>query len=296
MKKVPFLIVLILFFFLNLNVLVYSANSTDLNETDAGITPESPFYKVDLFWENLTLKLTLNNQKKVDKLTNNANERIAEMNKVDPEKNLEWIDKLYDEYGVSLSMANDILSGLVCDGKISDEKLAKYQDKIEKTVLNEENIKENVKNKLNQEIVEKVKEVKVDSYLTALPLSRSKEDLKKLNELKLNPGLIIKLQSLVHVSDYTLDEILELDIYKDNKKVKEIDFNKLEQELGLSKEGLIDNLKDFNKVLKEINKDKENNVNNENKDKDKEKLDEIKEKIKDKDENKGKTREVRNKK
>lgn len=227
--------------------------------TNAGTIPGDFFYKFDRFFENLSLSLTFDDEKKVEKHMRYAEERLAEINQLDPEEDLEWLDKLFDDYGVSLYKTNILLTNIIIKGEINSDKLEEIQIKLENITTKEEKINLNAKEKINEESKTKVQEVKVDSYLISISEKVSKEEQTTTNGKSIGEGMLIKLKSLSNTFGLSIDDILEMDIYVEDdlttKEVeKEIDFLKLESELGLDKEQLIDNLKDFQKSILENRK------------------------------------------
>lgn len=216
----------------------------------AGITPNSVFYGIDRFFEKISYFLTFSDEKRIEKLTRFSEERLAEINEIDADKNQESLDDLYDDYGTDINKANNILTKLIEKGKASEDKLQKMQGILEKATTKEELIKVKSKDKINQELKNRVQEIKVQVYLTVISDIMNEEENEQLK--KYGNGVILKLKALAEITGLTMDEILNLDIYGPDDPTteiveKDLDFEKLEKVLDLDKEDLIDYLKDYHK-------------------------------------------------
>jgi len=242
-----------------------TANATTTTENDsdhlvnAGLVPGDFFYSTDRFFERVSLSLTINDKKKIEKYLRYAEERLAELNEIDPEKKHEWVDKLFDDYGVNLQKANNILTNLIAEEKISQTKIKKLQIKVEAITTKEEMIHSKTKAKINNEAKSAVQELKVQSYLLALYEDLSEDEISILLEKKIMRQDIVKIKALSLLSGLSIIEIIELDIFlPDNPKSKkmevEFDFNKLEAVLGINKEQLVVDLKAYHKSLNENRK------------------------------------------
>lgn len=253
MKKI-FLACLIGFLFIFTINTKAESTTTDTNTTtngkliSAGITPDSPFYGIDRFFEKVSYILTFSDEKRIEKLTRFSEERLAEINTLDEDKDQEWLDDLYDDYGSNLNKANNILNKLIVKGKTKDTKIQKMQDLLEKASRKEELVKKSKKAKMNDELKNRVKEIKVQVYLTVLSDKITDADRKQLKNY--GYGVIVKLNALCELTGLPMKDILSLDIYGPDdpttaKIEKNIDFNKLQKVLNLDKEDLIEKLKEY---------------------------------------------------
>ncbi len=261
---------------------VITQNDEDIVDklTNAGSIPGDLFYKFDRFLESVSLIITFNEEKKVEKYMLYAEERLAEINQLDPEKDLEWLDKLFDDYGVTLNKTNDLLINIIDEGKINSNELKKMQNKLENITSKEERISNKAREKINFETKDKVEEVKVDSYLISISNKMTENEKKLVKEKNMSVGLLIKLISFSNLTGVSIDEIIEMDIYVEDEisaieGKKEIDFQKMESILGIDKKQLMDNLKASHKSIIENRKaekekdkiDKQNGKTDEEKEK-----------------------------
>ena len=69
------------------------AFAQNITEIEAGITPDNPFYFMDRWQEQISLALTFNKQKKVQKHLDIANERIEEIKKIENTDNIEQLQE-----------------------------------------------------------------------------------------------------------------------------------------------------------------------------------------------------------
>jgi Domain of unknown function (DUF5667) len=242
------------------------ASDTKL-DVKAGITPNSRLYTLDLFFEKVGMKLSFNEEQRVKKLLKQAEERLAELNQMDPVEDLEAIDSLYDAYGYKLKQANSKLEKLtIKNNNKTNKKLISLKDQLETTTNNEELLKEHVKTVLNDEVIEQVQIVKTESYLTSMLDSVEPETIQSLRDQNYGVGIIVKLSAFSQLSGLTIEELLALDIYsEDNPNTeeteKDFDFKKIESSIGLSKQDLIKNLKEYHSAVKDLRDDKSNNGN-----------------------------------
>jgi hypothetical protein len=292
-KRILFIALLILFS--SHNVLASEADSID---TKAGFTPNSRLYPVDLFFEKLSLKLSFSDEKKVKKLLKHAEERLAELNEMDPDQSLEEIDILYDAYGYKLARANTLTEKLMIQTKKgkNDQDVGKLKDKLENATNKEALLNKSIKDVLNEEVLDKVQEVKTTSYLTSMIDSIDQETIESLREQEFGYGVIVKLSAFSQLSGMSIDELLELDIYSEDdpnteEVEKELDFKKIETTLAIDKKDLIEHIKDYRSTIKAINENKDKNKDNQgnpNPGPDlEERLEKIRDSIKEKVNNKG---------
>ncbi len=302
MKRLCFLIIFSLFLLIGLTS---KATTTTISDNDLqddnlvnpGSIPGDFFYSFDRFFEDVSIKLSFKDEKKIEKYVRYAEERLAEINQLNPEENLEWMDQLYDDYGMSLKQANDLLTDVISKGKLKAGKLEKLQIRIERVTTKEELINSKAKGKINTEVKEKVKELKVETYLTTMSEELTDEERDSIINKNIKGKDIIKLKSLSQLSGLSIDEIMELDIFMPDDPVSkvremEIDYNKLETVLEIEKEQLIEDLKDYHKALNQNRKaEKEQEKADKDKGKSEEEREEIKEEAKKRKEEAEKRRE-----
>ncbi|QVK17929.1 hypothetical protein KHQ81_14045 [Mycoplasmatota bacterium] len=286
MKRLSFCIIFSLFLIIGLSTKATTTNTdndSDNQLIDAGLVPGDFFYFLDRFFENVSLKVTFSDEKKIEKHIKFSQERLAELNEMNPEKKHEWVDKLYDDYGVNLNKANDMLTNLISEGKINKNKKEKLQIAIEDVTSKEEMLNEKIKDKINEEVKDKVKELKVQTYLTAMCEDLTEEEMNSLRENNIKKHDMVRIKALAMLSDMSISDILDLDIFLQDdptsKKVeKKIDFEKLKTELDIDKEQLINDLKEYHKTLNQNRKaEKEKQHAGNEKGKSQEQIDKIRE-------------------
>lgn len=82
------------------------------NETDPGITPDSPFYGLDRAIERIQLALTQNKAERARMGLRFANERLQEVKAMIQEKRHELADKVEDDYEEQMEQVNQEIQAL----------------------------------------------------------------------------------------------------------------------------------------------------------------------------------------
>ncbi len=106
---------------------------------DAGMTPDSMLYFLDVALDNIQLALTFNPEKKVAKGLEIAEERLAEVKVMAAEGNTEGLTKAENEHGKTLSKVKDKIKELSDTNEetelekemILEEKVNQHQKKVE---------------------------------------------------------------------------------------------------------------------------------------------------------------------
>lgn len=75
---------------------------------EAGITPDSPVYFLDIWGERISLFVTLNKDKKTDKLVKIAEERLAEAEEMANEGDTEAVEVAEEKYAKSIEDATEV--------------------------------------------------------------------------------------------------------------------------------------------------------------------------------------------
>ncbi len=261
MKRLILIMVFSLFLSIGLsvnaeNVTTTISDNTENSDTliDAGLIPGDFFYGFDRFFENVSLFFTFNNEKKVEKYSRYAEERLAELNKISLDKQPEWVDKLFDDYGVSLNNANNLLSDMITKGNVKQSVIEKLQITVENVTSKEDLIKSNTKEKINQEIKNVVQGLKVQTYLTTICEGMTTNDIELLDNQNVSNHNKVIIKALADLSDISISDIINLDIYLPDDPTtsiieKNLDIDKLDNILGIDKEQLIQQLIEFHKTL-----------------------------------------------
>ncbi|MDF2699350.1 MAG: hypothetical protein K0Q49_906 [Haloplasmataceae bacterium] len=225
---------------------------------DAGLTPGDTFYGVDKFFENIALKLTFSDEKRAEKLAKVAEERLAELNELDPEKAAIYADELFNEYGLSLEKANLYVQKLAAEGKISEEKLAKLEAKVAKAEERQDKVNEKAKEKISDEVKESVNEAIKNAKMSIFTRFTDKEAMNTLHDEGYGYGELLKLQAIAELSSKTIDELLLVEnvVTTDEENEKAINFDVLLETLELTRDDLKTKLTEYKGLLKETMKTK----------------------------------------
>src|SRR3989338_8552512 len=95
-KIISFLIFLLLV--VNVSAQGDAPDSAELDDTDAGITPDSAFYGLDNAWEKISLAFTFNKEKKAEKELKYARERLREVKLMVEENKLDAVQKAEERH------------------------------------------------------------------------------------------------------------------------------------------------------------------------------------------------------
>ncbi|ERJ13177.1 DUF5667 domain-containing protein [Haloplasma contractile] len=219
----------------------------------AGIKPDSKLYGIDKLFEKLSLALSMSEEGKTEKLIDFAEERLAELNEMDESELKEFAESIYEDYGITLDQANEVLARLMSEGKISEDQLANIQSKLENASDLEEDIESDKLENVPDNVKDKVQEIKSKAYAIAIASGMDSETAKDLKDRGFGYGEIFKLQGIANLSGISVDELLTLDVFEEDEDGEQtIDFGKLTKELGLS-------MKDVMSQFKEIRTSMRNN-------------------------------------
>ncbi len=116
---------ILLYTILLLTIPITTAQEVDL--PSAGITPDSPLYRLDKAIERISLAITFNKAEKADKRLQIASERLAELKEMTLKGKTEYSDNLADEYSDNIRVANEIAAA------VSKEDRSKFYQLIELT-------------------------------------------------------------------------------------------------------------------------------------------------------------------
>ena len=103
---------------------------------DAGITPDSSLYAIDMALDDLSLALTFDEEAKVEKSLEIAEERLSETQEMVEEGNTEAADEAQAGYEEAVTGAEESVEELETDGTVEDSEdalgtVSELQDKIE---------------------------------------------------------------------------------------------------------------------------------------------------------------------
>lgn len=120
-------------------VVLFSANLALATETidlpKAGLTPESPFYFLDTWGEQLNLVFTFKVEKKAEKMQKFAEEKLSEAKVMVEAKKTEKLEKSLQKYQDYLEKAVDKANEAKEQGKDVDEVLANVAEATQKHLI-----------------------------------------------------------------------------------------------------------------------------------------------------------------
>ncbi|MCK4929143.1 MAG: hypothetical protein KAR76_05355, partial [Methanosarcinales archaeon] len=206
-------------------------NETEL--TDPGTTPDSFLYFMDVAMDNLALAITFNDDDKIDKQLEIAEERLAEAREMAEKGDIEGMQDASDEHGKMLvklkAKLKDIDNG---DSEGELEKEIKIQQKIKEHSNKIEDVKEKLKIKIQVEgnITAEQQEL-IDSILASLEGQTGEVEIEIENE---------KSKTKIKI---------ETETGKDGDEVE----TEIEDELGITEEQREDALEEINEVQEDLN-------------------------------------------
>lgn len=287
MKKlfIIFSLVVSLTFILSFTSKAEETTNSEDEFVNAGVMPGSFFYGFDKFFENVAIKLTFSDEKRAERLTKIAEERLAELNELDPDLADQYASELFNEYGLSLEKANIYIAKLINEEKLSEEKITRIENRVEKAYNRQERVREKIREKISAEIKEKVqlriRNAKASIFSKFIDLDKAIE----LHDYGFGYGQILKLQALSELSEQSIDDIILIEgaITTNDDNSKTINIDILLDELNLTSEQLKEKLSEYKIQAKAMVKEKINEAQN----KAKKRREEIKKAIQEK-KNKGK--------
>ncbi|OGD69026.1 hypothetical protein A3I18_00230 [Candidatus Campbellbacteria bacterium RIFCSPLOWO2_02_FULL_35_11] len=166
---------------------------------NAGITPDSYWYLFDKAIDKVEIVFTFGSEKKVKKILEKAEERLAEAQALAEDKKFEDVDSLLKDYGEGIINAGEKTE------KIKDgEKSSLVLSTIEETTLKHQEVLNDILKSVPEEIKEKIQKI-IDEVVTAQNALESKlnvlqkenEELKKeIETLKQETQEIIKADTV----------------------------------------------------------------------------------------------------
>lgn len=221
-------------------------------EVDAGITPDSKFlYKIDRFFERLSLKLTGSEEKLIEKITKYAEERLAEVSEMTDAEKSEFIDELLNDYADKISEASQRIAKLQINDKITGSRLAKVQNRIDRVCEVQERLQARLDGEYvpGDEVQNKLKRVRNSAHYIISAVGINVEEAKELLEMGFSYCEIIKLYAISDITELSIDELLALDIFiEDGTKV---DQDKLATVLDITVEELLETIRAYKEAILE---------------------------------------------
>lgn len=173
------------------------------------INPNSPFYVLDRFIEDISVKLTKDPEKKVIKLGQHAEERLHEMN--DDQLSNQWINQLFKDYGSNLTSANMSLSNLLNEDEINETEYLNMQNYLNQLELKQTLLKPDVTNsitdQLKSEVNQSISNAKIDAFTTVTQI----EETEALKSQGFSYYQILKLKAISKVTNKSISDLVSIE-------------------------------------------------------------------------------------
>jgi len=138
-------IMTIMMLFLVMSVGVFAENVTDDSvtlEVEAGITPDSPFYGIELALERISLALERDAGKRAERALMHAEERLAEVQEMVDENKLEAAERAQERHTEIFTEIEEVISNkdqmpveALGNSMMLEEKISEHREKVEKVRL-----------------------------------------------------------------------------------------------------------------------------------------------------------------
>ena len=109
------------------------ASAEDIEITEAGTTPNSPFYFLDVLFDDLGVTLTFNDSDAIEKQFEIANERLAESYAMGLKGNVGAMEEASKQYEKTMAQIRERIE--LCD----EEDRIQYQTRLENRLILQEN-------------------------------------------------------------------------------------------------------------------------------------------------------------
>lgn len=247
-------------------VLVTEEEST----IEAGLTPDSFFYFLDRMVENVQLSLTSDSVEKAKLLTQIALERLEELNSLDEEKKLEYMNNLVGDYYSSLEDASQAVE----DAGQQGQDVSEVVEELEEVVKKSENIElpNTGTEEGNEEIKEQLESVKEIIVRAKVVMDVPTENVTALRKQGLGYGQIALINKIANASGTSIEEVITT--YQENQDIgntikalgmhpSELNSKGKKAKDKKVKEDLDDNEEEVSETTEEMNSLTEENVDSE---------------------------------
>lgn len=222
-----------------------------------GVKPGNFFYNIDKFFEKVSLKMSFSDEKRVEKLSRFAEERLAELNALDPELAQKYTDELFNEYGLDIEKAHLYVQKLVAEGKLSDAKLTRVENRIQKAEMRQEMLKEKVRERISEEVREQVHQCIRSAKMSVFHQFTDIDLITQLHEEGYGYGELLKLQAISELTSTQIDELLLIeDAVTTDENTKHINIDTILLEKNITKDQLHEQIKEYRNTAKQEMKGK----------------------------------------
>jgi len=245
----------------------FKANASETTTTEevtessklpnAGTKPGNFLYGFDKFFENISLKLTFSDEKKVEKLSRFAEERLAELNELNPEAAEKYADELFNEYGLDMEKAHLYVQKLVAEGKLSDAKLSRIENRVLKVELKQEQLKDKAQERISEEVKSQVHEAIRNAKMSIFNKFTDVELIQQLHDEGYGYGQLLKLQAISELTSISISDLLLIEgAVSTEDDEKQINIETILEAHGITLEQLHEKLKEYRDSAKEEMKGK----------------------------------------
>ncbi len=184
------------------------ADTTAVVAVSPGITPDSVFYVVDQWVEDIQLALNGDPEKKAELLHQISLERLAEAEKMIEQNKEEYVNITVEGYVEKLELIQEVVGELIISEDISDEVKEELSSQLEALIeVSDETVAE-----IDSELKTKMEEKMDSAYLVAnVVKGLDVEKVKTLrSEMKLGYGQIAHVFRLADAAEKSVEEVAEL--------------------------------------------------------------------------------------
>lgn len=230
-------------------------------ESDAlpnpGVKPGNFFYSFDKFFENVSLRLTFSDEKRVEKLSRFAEERLAELNAINSEVAQKYADELFNEYGLDIEKAHLYVQKLVAEGKISETKLEKIESRIQKAEMRQEKLQEKVRERISEKVRNQVRKSISTARMSIFNQFTDIDLIKQLHEEGYGYGVLLKLQAISELSSTPINDLLLIEnAVTTDDFGKHINIDTILEDQNITIDQLQEKIKEYRSTAKQAMKDK----------------------------------------
>lgn len=221
------------------------------------ILPNNSLYKVDRFFENISLKIRNGEADKIKALCKYSNERITEINSLPKDDIQLYVNDTYKDYGSNIKKAYLYLAKIKINNE-NDKQISTLKEIIKQSEDKKNQIKQLALKYISDDI-----QTQVNQSINSSKLFLYQDS----TELDLNKNQLLKLNAISEVSNLSISEILNIEnsftINNDNNNNKiQINYHDIYESLGLNEVQIENKLHYYLNNLKDIMNEKLNNTKN----------------------------------
>ena len=165
-----------------ISLLLFSAPALAQEDADAGVTPDSILWGIDVALEKIGLALTFDNKARAEKGLNIAEERLQEIKVMATEKKIKAMAKAESEHGKIITKIKEDIEKVEVDDPTEEVKtVIKLEQKIGSHEANMEEVRQNIDIKIRGELTEE-QQALIDTLLSNLENQTGELKIKIINK------------------------------------------------------------------------------------------------------------------